>query len=114
MGNNYNPNLTAQANVTASDSENNLPGISGETAWNPGQILNGQAATLTVNIPNAKLGDFVDATFSQNVQGVRLFGWVGSSTVVTFRMENNTGGTKTISSGTLYWVVRKGFDAVNY
>jgi pectate lyase-like protein len=116
IGNNFNQNPT-EASISNPLSENNLPGISGEMPWtpNPNPIPNGTGQTISVSVAGSSNGDFVDASYSANLQGVRLFGWVNTSGTVQFRMENNTGGPKTIAAGaTLYWVVRKGFHAGPY
>jgi hypothetical protein len=110
IGNNYNGNTIGQTNSAGAYPEANLPGLFHSEAWSPapGLITDGSSVSRTVTVPGAALGDFVDASYSVNLQGVSLFGSVTSPSLVTLRMENHTGGQKTIGVGTVSCVVRKG------
>jgi hypothetical protein len=81
--------------------------------FDPPSLASGASATTTVSIPWARIRDRVSVTFTQPLQGVRLWGYVStgvpedgtgsppSGGVVTAVFENFTGGTVDLASGTL-------------
>ena len=81
--------------------------LEGSASWNPGTITNAGNATATMTVAGAVVGDPVTVGFSQDIQGVKFFGYVSSANTVSMRFENNTGGSITISSGTAYARVHK-------
>ena len=67
--------------------------------YDPPSITNNTGAGGTVGVPNARLGDVVDVSFSNNLQGIQLTAWVSSDNTVSFRMFNSTGATIDLPSG---------------
>lgn len=70
-------------------------------SFNPGTLSNGSQVTQSFTVTDAQLGDFVKVSFSQNLQGVLMFGYVSAANQVTVVFQNNTGGNVTLSSGTV-------------
>ncbi|MBH3360515.1 hypothetical protein [Pseudomonas guariconensis] len=63
-------------------------------------IANGAGVTLpTISVPNAQVGMHVSASLNVSSFGCRVFGWMSATGMVTVRIENNTGGSQTISAG---------------
>jgi hypothetical protein len=61
----------------------------------------------TIALTGAALGDLVDASFSLNLQGVRLNAWVSAANVVSYQFFNPTAGVIDLGSGTVKCRVRK-------
>lgn len=66
---------------------------------------NGQSTNITVN--GAAPGDFVQASFSNDLQGMILTAWVSSANTVTCWFQNESGGSLDLPSGTLRVIVTK-------
>lgn len=74
---------------------------SGSAVYDPPSLVDGDGATTTVAVTGALMGDFVRASFSNNLQGVSLSAWVSSAGTVSVRFQNETGGVVDLGSGTL-------------
>jgi hypothetical protein len=77
-------------------------------AFDPPNIAAGGRTTTTINVPRARVGrDAVRVMFSQNLQGIKLSGYVSTDCtevatgVVTVAFENPTGGAINLAAGTL-------------
>jgi len=81
--------------------------LQGSATYDPPSLADGEGATTTVAVTGARLGDFVDASFSLNLQSISVTAWVSASDVVSVRLQNETGGTIDLGSGTLRVRVRK-------
>lgn len=77
-------------------------GVSGTTTQNIGTMTASSRVQLFISLTGAQLGDYVDASASINLQGVRLFGVVSSANTVLLCWENYTGGSVTLGSATYY------------
>lgn len=53
------------------------------------------------------MGDFADASFSLDTQGILLVARVSAANTVTVVFQNETGGTLDLASGTLRALVTK-------
>lgn len=78
-----------------------LTGVSGTTTYDPGNLIDGQGVTTTVTVSGAVLGDFVEVSFSQDLQGIALTAWVSAANTVSVRFQNETGAPIDLASGTL-------------
>jgi hypothetical protein len=65
-----------------------------------GSISNNASATITVTVPGALLGDYVQASCSLSLAGMSLTGYVSASNAVTLVLTNNTGGAIDLASAT--------------
>lgn len=77
------------------------PQVWGSVADGSHNISNGGAVTGSLTVTGAALGDFVTLSHSQALKGVKFFGWVSAANAVSWRMENETGSSQTISAGTI-------------
>lgn len=81
--------------------------LSGSATYDPPSLADGAGATTTVTATGAALGDFAEASFSLDLQGITLTAWVSSANTVSVRFQNESGGVLDLASGTLRVRVRK-------
>jgi len=81
--------------------------LAGSTTWDPASLADGAGASQNVTVTGAVLGDFCVPSFSLNIQGMILTAHVTSADTVTVRLQNETGGTIDLGSGTLRVAVIK-------
>jgi hypothetical protein len=78
----------------------NLPIV--EATYEPPSLAAGAVSPIqTASVPGAVLGDFARASFSLDLQGVRLNAWVSAADTVTYQFHNPTAGTVDLASGTV-------------
>lgn len=81
---------------------------SGTATYDPASLADGAGVTTTVTVTGAALGDYADASFSLDLQGVSLKAWVSAADTVSVRFQNETGGVVDLGSGTIKARVQKG------
>lgn len=81
----------------------------GRVVYDPPSLADGAGTTTTVPVVGAALGDSASASFSLDLQGVMISAWVSATGVVSVRLQNETGATVDLGSGTLRVVVNKSF-----
>jgi hypothetical protein len=81
--------------------------IQGSATFNPSSLADGAGETTTVTVTGAALGDFVEVSFSLDLAGITLTGYVSAANTVSVRFQNETGGVVDLGSGTLRARVRK-------
>lgn len=82
--------------------------IIGTATYNPPSLADGVGTTTTVTVAGAALGDFVDLlSFSLDLQGIIVTGYVSATDTVAVRFQNESGGTLDLASGTLTARVKK-------
>lgn len=74
--------------------------------YDPASLNDGDGVTTTVTVTGAALGDFAEASFSLDLQGITTTAWVSAADTVSVRFQNETGGTIDLGSGTLRARVR--------
>lgn len=74
----------------------------GEIAYDPANLADGAGVTTTLTVEGAVLGDFVQASFSLDLQGVMMVAWVSAADTVSVRFQNESGGAVDLASGTIY------------
>jgi len=87
-----------------------LPGsvLSGSATYDPPNLIDGAGTTTTVTVTGAALGDLVECvSFSLDLQGITVTGYVSAANTVSVRFQNESGGTLDLGSGTLLARVRK-------
>lgn len=81
------------------------PKLDATTTYNPGAISTGSGATSSaITVTGAALGDFVMVAAPYDLQGIDASAYVSASNTVKIRLNNLTGSTVTLASGT--WRVR--------
>lgn len=84
----------------------------GSAVYDPASLGDAAGATTTITVTGAALGDFVLVSFSLDLQGITLTGYVSATDTVAVRFQNESGGTLDLASGTLRAVVFKRADLV--
>lgn len=114
-GNNFNDNKTGNQNLLGSLASVHSQSLYGSKTWDPGSVMSaGVPATTTVTVTGAALGDIVRASFSLDLQGLSLTGYVSSANTVTVSLANLTAGAVDLGSGTLVVQVDKTPISVQY
>ena len=73
--------------------------------WDPGSLSDGAGETSSaVTVSGAALGDMVIASAPYDLQGITCTAYVSATNTVRVRLQNETGGTIDLASGT--WRVR--------
>ena len=81
---------------------------SGSVSFNPASLADGaREAATAITVAGAALGDMVEASFSLNLQGVKLIAYVSAADTVQPVFENESGGVVDLASGTIYVKVSK-------
>ena len=75
--------------------------LSSSATWDPPNLANNASETTTVTVAGAALGNYVQVSFSLDLQGMTLTGYVSSTNTVTVVLSNATGGAINLASGTL-------------
>lgn len=81
--------------------------LEGSATYDPPSLIDAAGATTTITVTGAALGDFAEASFSRDLQGITATAWVSATDTVSVRFQNETGGTLDLLSGTLRARVRK-------
>lgn len=81
--------------------------LSGSAVYDPANLADGAGVTTTVTVTGAALGDFVQGvSFSLDLQGITMTGWVSAANTVSVRFQNETGAAIDLLGGTIRAVVR--------
>jgi hypothetical protein len=75
--------------------------------YDPPNLVDGAGVSTTLTVTGAALGDFVLASFSLDLLGITLTGYVSAANTVTLRFQNESGGVLDLASGTLRVLVVK-------
>lgn len=78
--------------------------INGSATWDPGSLADGVGETKSISVPGAALGDFVSVSAPYDLQDMTATGYVQATDTVEIRLQNESGGTLDVASGT--WKVR--------
>ena len=79
----------------------------GFTSFTPAPMTDATGQTNTVSCNGARIGDIVNVSFDQPLQGVILTGWVSSNDTVSFRMQNGTGSSISLPAGKISAVISR-------
>jgi hypothetical protein len=81
------------------------PYLDGTLIWTPGTLAAGAGATSSpIAVSGAALGDFAKVAAPYDLQGVLATAYVNAANSAVIRLQNQTGGSVTLASGT--WRVR--------
>lgn len=86
----------------------------GSATYDAASLLDGAGATGTVTVTGAALGDFVvGLSLGVDLAGITCTGYVSAANTVSFRLQNESGGTLDLASTTVRALVAKkdSFDA---
>ena len=78
--------------------------LDGSKTWNPGSLADGAGETTNLTVSGAALGDFVLVAPPVSVSSCLVTGYVSATDTVTIRLQNESGATYDMASGT--WRVK--------
>lgn len=78
----------------------------GSTTYNPPSLNTATEVITTITVTGAKLGDFIEVTFSLDLQGIVLSWTHTPAGTINVKFRNDTGGTINLAEGQLRHVVR--------
>lgn len=94
--------------ILAKVEENGRP-LAGSKTFDPPSIANGASTNTTVTVTGALVGDMAEVSFTTNLAGLSLTGYVNTTDTVTAVFSNATGSAVDLASGTLRaWVKKAG------
>jgi hypothetical protein len=73
----------------------------GSSSWSPPSLAKQAASSITFSVPGATLGDLVTVSYSLDLQGQQLTGYVSSAGNVTCVLQNVTSNTIHLNQGTI-------------
>lgn len=97
----------ADVAVTSSDALSAANQHFGSATWDPPSVASGARTSTTVSVAGCHVGDFVEATFANDLQGMLLSAQVLSDNNVTVTLTNPTGAAINLASGTVRARVRR-------
>lgn len=103
-------NFTDASGATANKHISNISGgpLKGtRAAYNPVSIANGSGLSATVTVPGCQMGDIVECSFDQDLQGLVMTGWVSVAGTVTVRWHNGTGAAIDLPAGTITAICKR-------
>lgn len=75
--------------------------LEGSATFDAGNLADGAGESTDVTVTGAALGDWVEVSFSLDVQDLILEGEVSAANTVTVRLQNESGGAVDLAEGTL-------------
>ena len=92
-----------EGRLTASDLDTIPQGLEVETkSWTPGAIASGAELGVDVPVTEAELGDFVIASASVDLQGMKPSCYIKSANNAHYILRNDTGAPITLGTFTIY------------
>lgn len=73
---------------------------SGSGTVDPGSLIDGAGETVAITVTGAALGDFALFSAPYDLQGISATAYVSAANTVSVRLQNETGGTIDLASGT--------------
>lgn len=77
----------------------------GSATYDPPSLADAVGTTTTVTVTGAVLGDYAQASFGLDLQGIGVTAYVSAADTVSVRFQNESGGTIDLASSTLRAVV---------
>lgn len=78
--------------------------LTGSATWDPGSLVDGAGETKAITVTGAALGDFVLVAAPCDLVDMTVTGYVQAANTVEIRLQNESGGTVDLTSGT--WKVK--------
>lgn len=75
--------------------------LNASATYDPPSLSTASGTTTSVSCTGAAMGDFVLVSFSIDLNGITVTGWVSAADTVSVRFQNQTGSTQDLASGTL-------------
>ena len=75
--------------------------------YDPANLVDGAGETTTYTTKGAELGDFVVISFNKDLSGITATGYVSASGTTSVRLQNESGGTLNLASGSIKIIIIK-------
>lgn len=101
---------SAQVNITVDTSDPTFAefgniNLRGSVTWDPGSLIDGAGETSSsITVTGSDLGDFVLVSAPYDLQDCTVTGYVQTTNTVEIRLQNESGNTRDLASGT--WRVK--------
>lgn len=79
----------------------------GSAVYDAASLIDAAGATGTITVTGAALGDLANVSFGVDLQGITCTSYVSAANTVSFRLQNESGGTIDLASTTVRAVVMK-------
>jgi hypothetical protein len=79
----------------------------GTATYDAASLVDGAGATSTITVTGAVLGDFAMVSAGVDLQGITCTAYVSAADTVSFRLQNESGGTLDLASTTFRAMVLK-------
>lgn len=86
--------------ITDGGTNTRFPTVRGDLVY-AATIANGTQTGQSLSVPGARVGQFVQASYSAGSQGGLMHGWVSSANVVQVALRNDTGASVSLSGGSI-------------
>lgn len=74
--------------------------FNGTATLNPSSLVDGAGETLTITVTGAALGDYAIVAAPYDLQGISVTAYVSAANTVSVRLQNESGSTVDLASGT--------------
>lgn len=74
--------------------------LAGSATIDPASLVDAAGATATITVTGAALGDFAMVSAPYDLQGITVTAYVSAADTVSVRIQNESGGTLDLASGT--------------
>jgi hypothetical protein len=74
--------------------------LQGSAVYNAASLADGEAASSTITVTGAALGDFAVVSAGVDLAGITCTAYVSAANTVTFRLQNESGGAVDLASTT--------------
>ena len=74
--------------------------LRGSTTWNVGSLADGAGETKSLTVTGAEIGDFVLVSAPVDLKDMTVTGYVQAANTVEIRVQNESGNTVDLASGT--------------
>lgn len=106
-GNKWGAHLTGTEFIQSFVLDHDGPVIQATYTTDPPSLASGARASFTQTLAGARVGDFVEVSFSNSLQDIELWGYVSGTNTVIYVFDNNAAGTIDLASGTVRVRVKK-------
>lgn len=90
------------------------PSFESGVPLDPGSVASGASASVTMTVAGAQIGDYVTASFTNDLQGCLLTADVTATNTVRIVISNLTGSPKDLAAGTVRARVQKPMNYAAY
>lgn len=99
---------TTEVTATATNLNVLTGALEGSATIDPASLIDAAGATATITVTGAALGDFTIVSAPYDLQSLTVTSYVSAANTVSIRIQNESGATVDLASGTWKALVIKG------